>query len=431
MILTLNLALCCTLSCTLAASEADIFLPVHEGRDAYEPAIAYGDGVYLVVWKSGHLAPGDLRDGVKYQGDIVGCRLDSSGRLLDKQPVVICAAKDLQERPRVAFGGGVFLVVWQDLRNGKDWDVYAARITPQGRVLDTDGFVVSNARHSQALPDVSWDGQNFQVVWQDFRSGKNYAIYGARVSPDGKVLEENGRLLTHVPEPYSRYAPVAASIPQQGTLVFWLAGGRVGAKSGSPAGVVAGAHLLREGVPGDQAVYENSSHQSGPGGPTGHPTFPLGIAARPQRYLVAWTTQLPYGRGNAPNDSQAALFDSQGKLRKMFLLTQDPSVRISHPRAVWAGQTFWVVWHQIMPERNQGNLYPFEAIFAAQVTEDGEVRNRQRLAGTESAPAQKAAIASDGRGRVVIVYEQHPDKPEVPIRVGVRILHAGNGGEPQ
>ena len=154
----------------------------------------------------------------------------------------------------------MFLVVWQDLRNGKDWDVYAARITPQGRLLDTDGFAVSNARHSQALPDVSWDGQNFQVVWQDFRSGKNYAIYGARVSPDGKVLEENGRLLTNVSEPYSRYAPVAASIPQQGTLVFWLAGGRVGAKSGSPAGVVAGAHLLREGVPGDQAVYENSSH---------------------------------------------------------------------------------------------------------------------------------------------------------------------------
>ena len=172
MILAVNLMLCCTLSCTLAASETDIFLPVHEGRDAYEPAIAYGDGVYLVVWKSGHLAPGDLRDGVKYQGDIVGCRLDSSGRLLDKQPVVICAAKDLQERPRVAYGGGVFLVVWQDLRNGKDWDVYAARITPQGRLLDTDGFVVSNARHSQALPEVSWDGQNFQVVWQDFRSGK-------------------------------------------------------------------------------------------------------------------------------------------------------------------------------------------------------------------------------------------------------------------
>ena len=71
MILAVNLMLCCRLSCTLAASEADIFLPVHEGRDAYEPAIAYGDGVYLVVWKSGHLAPRDLRDGVKYQGEIL------------------------------------------------------------------------------------------------------------------------------------------------------------------------------------------------------------------------------------------------------------------------------------------------------------------------------------------------------------------------
>ena len=34
-----------------------------EGLDAYAPAAAFGQDVFLIAWKSGHLGPGDLRKG--------------------------------------------------------------------------------------------------------------------------------------------------------------------------------------------------------------------------------------------------------------------------------------------------------------------------------------------------------------------------------
>ena len=65
-----------------------------------------------------------------------------SGRMLDPAGIRICAAADLQEWPAVAFDGSNFLVVWQDLRNGGDYDVYGARVSEAGELLDPGGFAV-------------------------------------------------------------------------------------------------------------------------------------------------------------------------------------------------------------------------------------------------------------------------------------------------
>ncbi len=173
----------------------EVLLPSVDGKDAYTPDAAFGKDVFLVAWRSGHTEKGDLREGLKFDARIVGCRVDRSGKTLEATPFVISSAADLRESPRVSSSGDVFMVVWQDLRNGKDWDVYAARVTPDGKTLDPDGVLVGGGAHNQALPDVAWDGQAFQVVWQDFRSGKQYQTYGARVSKDGKVLDPQGALL--------------------------------------------------------------------------------------------------------------------------------------------------------------------------------------------------------------------------------------------
>ena len=62
---------------------------------------------------------------------------DDQGRVLDPDGIEVAPAPEgFQELPRAAFGGGVYLVVWQDFRNGKDLDVLAMRIAPEGRRLD-------------------------------------------------------------------------------------------------------------------------------------------------------------------------------------------------------------------------------------------------------------------------------------------------------
>ncbi|MER3417418.1 MAG: hypothetical protein C4297_14590 [Gemmataceae bacterium] len=401
---------------------APIRLPLAEERDAYEPAVAFGNDVYLVVWRSGYLAPGDLRQGLKFNGDIVGCLLDRQGKILDSKPFLICSAADLQDRPRVAFGQGVFLVVWQDARNGKDWDVYAARVSSEGKLLDPDGILVAGGAHTQALPDVVWDGRQFQVVWQDFRSGTRYEIYGARLTSGGHVLDRNGQLLVTEKEPYSRIGPVVASSGDGKSLLFWVSGGRQGSKSGSPKGVVAGCHRLEGGRALSPPVYENADERTAPGGPTGHVPFPNAAAAGAGNYLLAWTTHVPYGRGDAPNDAQAGVLTPDGQLKKL-MLTESPQMRIRDPRACWDGTRYVVVWDQIAGKgKREGMEWPYEAVFMARVSSGGQVTDRRFVAGTVNAPATKPAIASDGSGGVLIVYEQHPDKGDVPIRIGARLL---------
>jgi len=396
-------------------------LPNARGLDAYQPAVSFGGGVYLVCWKSGHLAPGDLRRGLSFIADIVACRVKSTGKVLDASPFVVCGAGDLQERPRIAFGAGLFLVVWQDFRNGKDWDVYAARVTPEGKVLDGEGIQVAGGSHSQALPDVAWDGGAFQVVWQDFRSGNRYQIYGARVSPEGEVLDPGGRLLVSEEEPYSRINPVVASSGNGKVLLFWLGGGRRGSRSGSPQGVVAGCHLLSEGRVTNGPTFVNPSNgRSAPGASTGHMTFPIAASAGRSAYLAAWTTNVPYGRGNAPNDAQAALFSPDGCLQKKFLLTGGREKRIRNPAAVWVGDSFCVVWDWWKERRPRS--WPVETVASAFVSEEGEVSDPRHVAGSEKAPAVRPAVASDGKGHVLVVYERHPSRPEIPIKIGLRFL---------
>ena len=127
------------------------------------------------------------------------------------------SAPDNQAEPAVAFDGSNFLVVWTDGRNGSC--IYAARVAPQGTVLDPTGFVVSQGGSDRRFPAVGFDGANFFVVWADGRSG-DWDIRGTRVTPQGEVLDTSGLVIFE--GSYDQYAP---AIEFDGTdfLVTWEA----------------------------------------------------------------------------------------------------------------------------------------------------------------------------------------------------------------
>jgi len=94
----------------------------------------------------------------------------------------------------VAAGGGNELIAWNDHRVSSTGyhHVWAGRIDAAGSLLDPDGFPVSTSANAQRQPAVAFDGQNFLVVWQDFRNPNGPSIYGARVSRTGMVLDMTG-----------------------------------------------------------------------------------------------------------------------------------------------------------------------------------------------------------------------------------------------
>lgn len=67
--------------------------------------------------------------------------------------------------PAVAFDGRDWLVVWQQSYFGSGHQIYAARVSAAGLVLDAKPFVVSGADNSDEVqPAVACDGTDCLVV---------------------------------------------------------------------------------------------------------------------------------------------------------------------------------------------------------------------------------------------------------------------------
>ncbi len=155
--------------------------PAYGEWEGDKTSVAYGDGVYLSVWAD-------------YNREIIfGARTDTAGVPLDTIPIPICTTYYYGYCASVAFDGINFLVVWDNLAN-----VIGARVSPAGIVLDTLGIIVSNALNRQYEPTVCFAGSNYFVAWTDERDLTS-CIYGARVSPEGIVLDSNGIRISPLP----------------------------------------------------------------------------------------------------------------------------------------------------------------------------------------------------------------------------------------
>lgn len=163
----------------LAAGEAFVVMPMPaDQRAQLSPVAAYdGKGTYLLVWQQGRFYH------QSQSADIVAARVDAKGRVLDRQPIFVCNVDASQEQPRVAYAGGRFLVVWHDLRNGRDWDVYGARVTSEGKVLEPGGFLVAGGPQNQASPVVAAADGGFLVVWQHHT--RHYQLHASRIPAAG------------------------------------------------------------------------------------------------------------------------------------------------------------------------------------------------------------------------------------------------------
>lgn len=88
--------------------------------------------------------------------------------------------------PDIEFGSNNYMVAWSDRRSGTYYRIYAARVTPQGTVLDPSGIAVGpNTSTYQYQPSIAYDGSQFFVVWG--YGTTPYAVTGCFLSTSGAV----------------------------------------------------------------------------------------------------------------------------------------------------------------------------------------------------------------------------------------------------
>jgi hypothetical protein len=138
-----------------------------------------GSGGAIVAWA-------DARSGVH---DIYVQRINAAGTALwTANGVALCTATDTQVAPYlVSDGAGGAVVVWQDLRSGTGWDLYARRInsagTPQWAANGVAVCVVAPSNQTSAR--LVEDGSGGVIItWGDFRAG-NSDIYAQRLNASG------------------------------------------------------------------------------------------------------------------------------------------------------------------------------------------------------------------------------------------------------
>jgi hypothetical protein len=138
-----------------------------------------GAGGAFIVWE----------DSVSFGMDIYAQKINSSGvAQWAANGVVVCSAVNYQINPKIQTdGSGGAIIVWQDKRNGSDYDILAQRLNAAGAAQWTsNGVFVASLTGSQINPKMRTDGAGGAIIgWQDKRNGSDYDIYLQRINGSG------------------------------------------------------------------------------------------------------------------------------------------------------------------------------------------------------------------------------------------------------
>jgi hypothetical protein len=137
-------------------------------------------------------------DSVERSEAVCGMRFSRDGTRLD--PAGFRISPPDATRPALAFGAGCYLVCWVH-----EEDVYGARVMPDGSLLDSVPIAIEHdSTRTAYTPDVAFGDSSFLVVW---RAGD--MVYGVRVRPDGVVADTAPKAMQPHPVYSARYPQVA------------------------------------------------------------------------------------------------------------------------------------------------------------------------------------------------------------------------------
>ena len=350
------------------------------------PALAFYGESFLVAWQ-------DTRGGT---WNIYGARVTPTGLVLDTAGIAISTAASGQYNPALAFDGENFLAVWHDERTSHYSDIYGARVTPAGEVLDADGIAISTAVWFQQCPSLAFDGENFLVVWQDSRNDSDWDIYGARVTPAGAVLDPPGIAISTTAANYKWYPAVA--LDGANFMVVWQDDRNSGYD-------IYGARVTPAGVVLDTAGLAVSTATGGQESPA--------LAFDGENLVVGWTD----GRNGSNADIYGARVTPAGVVLDPVGIAISTVVGSQEsPALAFDGENYLVVW--------QDDRSGSSDVYGARVTPAGVVLDPVGIAISTAAGNQGSPALAFDEVNFLVVWQDESSDSGYDI-YGARVTPAG------
>ncbi|MCP3168222.1 hypothetical protein [Myxococcus qinghaiensis] len=298
--------------------------------------------------------------------------------------------------PAVAYGGGKFFAVWNDVREG---GVYGARVKPDGTLLDPEGIRLNlgDGPVGSGRPGIAFNGTHFFVVWET-----SDGIDGVRVKPDGTVVGPEFRVI----QTDESFGPAAiACSPKLCLVTFTIAGdaetviffGRVT----KHAEVIADSERTLSpayNFAGDSAVAWNNSRKE---------------------FLVVWSDERGAGAGKEDIygnrvKENGTILDDVG-----FPIAMAPGAQLT-PDVAWSGRRYHVVWS----DNRDGDT----DIFGARVHGNGTVEDPDGIPISTAIGEQTVPRLAHHNSKSLVVWD---DTRGGPHRVwGARLGEDGDVWDP-
>lgn len=372
----------------VVASADGVQVSTHGG--AYAPRITSNGTDYLVAWA-------DSRNWAANGYDLYGARISAAG-IVDETDIAISTAGSDQLAPTLASDGADYLVAWRDSRNG-DANIYGARVTSSGTVLDSAGFVVTDAASDQGPPSLAFDGRQYFASWATSSPESGAQIYGTTISVAGAVAHDDGVPLFQAGT--GSYWPLVA---WNGTEYFLLWFSRY-----EYVHEAYGARLNVDGTAIDPYGIELAVGVNTEGA--------VGVASNGDDYLVAWADD----RNGGPRelDIYGVRVSESGEIKDptAIQISSAPGPQ-QYPAVTSDGTDYFVIW-------NNASFTGWSSISGTRVTAEGVVEDPAGIAlSGYTAELAPAVVASSGT-EYLAVWEDARDVDTGYSIYGTRVSGAG------
>ena len=304
---------------------------------------------------------------------------------------MVTSAKDGQFFPSVVEDGkGGVIVVWEDYRTGKDWDIYAQRMVKNNTLWQPNGLSLSRIERNQRRLQTVRNGSHAIVAWNDRRHGNSWDIYAQAVNLDGKLLwEADGiPLCTNVADQSTQ---AILGDGKGGAIVVWEDERRSSEFQDlymqhiNPEGK---AKWKRDGIP----VFPSESLQSDP----------LLIADGKNGFYVVWWDVVGYDAWHIM--AYRLNFDGEPLWDAPLLITPADGMQ-GEPRVVSDGIGGVIVVWQIYENFINDQLY------GQRITADGKKlwQDKGVPICTADGIQKHATIVSDGKQGIIAVWRDERD----------------------